>query len=328
MKKQIHILATGGTIASQSVNTLDEHYELADVGIDALLTSVPELGQIADIQTEQIAQVSSQYMSEDIWFSLAKRIEALSADDNVDGIVITHGTDTLEETAYFLNLVCHTDKPIVLTGAMRPANALSSDGPKNILSAVTTAASDAAIGKGVLVVLNNDIHAARYVSKTHVSALDAFKSPDFGMLGTIVNQDAVFYQQPTRLHTSQSEFSLDDISSLPCVDIIYGYAFADKHLVKAAVADGVKGIVSAGVGRGYQSAAIQEALHEASQQDIIVVRSSRINGGIINRDPSMDDQYGFVTGDNLNPQKARVLLMLALAKTQSHSTIQTMFQQY
>ncbi|MBL4647619.1 MAG: asparaginase [Gammaproteobacteria bacterium] len=324
----IVVLATGGTIASQGNSPLSDHYQNASIGIETLLADLPELNQVANISTEQIAQIESQHISEDIWFSLARRIMVLVNCDDVDGVVITHGTDTLEETAYFLNLVLNTSKPVVLTGAMRPANALSSDGPKNLLSAIVVAKDFKVHGKGVLVVMNNTVHAARMVSKMHVSSLDSFESPILGMLGSIEGPEVVFYQQPTRRHTYQSEFKLEDISSLPRVDIVYGYAFNDSDRINAVVNLKAKGIVSAGMGRGQQNKATCEALIKAREQGVLVVRSSRINGGIIARDPGIDDAYDFIAGDNLNPQKARVLLSLALTKTQDSKIIQQMFNSY
>ena len=327
-KNHIKILGTGGTLASVASSRLDSDYDTAAIGVDALLKDLPELKNIADISSEQVVQINSENMTEAIWLQLAKRVQASVDDPAIDGIVITHGTDTMEETAYFLNLVIHTKKPIVLTGAMRPANAVSADGLKNLYNAVVLAANSESIGKGVLVTLNDVIHHARDVTKTNVSTVDAFESPELGILG-YVNDDSIhYYRQVVRKHTYQSEFSIKSIIELPKVHIVYGYVGNNAAMVNACVADGAQGIISAGVGRGYQPIETSNALIAARQKGIMIVRCSRVRNGITPREAQLDDKYDYIVSNMLNPQKARILLALALTKTSNTADIQTMFEEY
>src|SRR6185503_2112986 len=208
----VTILATGGTIAgSGATSTTTVGYTAATVGVDALLNSVPELKKVANVRGEQVFQIASENMNNDYWLKLAKRVNTLLAQDDVDGIVITHGTDTIEETSYFLDLVVKSKKPVVIVGAMRPSTAISADGPINLFNAVILAGSEEAVGKGVLVALNDQINAAREVTKNNTSTLDTFRSPELGMLGYIQGNKAFFYRQPTRKHTADTEFDVGNL---------------------------------------------------------------------------------------------------------------------
>lgn len=324
------ILATGGTIAgSGASSTTTVGYTAATVGVDALLSSVPELKKVATVRGEQVFQIASESMNNEYWLKLAKRVNTLLAQDDVDGIVITHGTDTIEETAYFLDLVVKSRKPVVVVGAMRPSTAISADGPINLYNATLVAASDEAVGKGVLVVLNDQINAARDVTKSNTSTADTFRSPDLGMLGYVQGNKPYFYHLSARKNTTDTEFDVSSLDALPQVDIIYGYANMSRVALDAFVAAGAKGIVQAGVGDGSIAAQVKPGLVEARQKGVVIVRSSRVGSGIIARNgEANDDELDFVVSDTLNPQKARILLMLALTKTGDTKEIQRMFATY
>ena len=326
----VKILATGGTIAGAGTShTQTVGYTAAVTAVDDLIAAVPELKNIANVSGEQVAQIASEDMTDEVWLKLAKRVNELLASPLVDGIVITHGTDTLEETAYFLNLVVKSDKPVVVVGSMRPATSISADGPMNLYRAVVLAGSAEAAGKGVLVMLNDQINAAREVSKTDTSALDTFKSPGLGLLGHIQNEQVSFYRQPTRRHTRASEFDVLHLSELPRVDIIYGYANNHRAMLDAAVKSGARGIVHAGTGNGSIHENLKPAIEAARRQGVVFVRSSRVGSGSVSRGGEFDDdRYGTIAGDNLNPQKARILLMLALTRTNDPAAIQQMFWKY
>lgn len=327
---RVKILATGGTIAGTGASsTQTVGYTAAVLPVDKLLAGVPELKKIANVAGEQIAQVASENMTHEVWLKLAKRVNQLLAGGEVDGIVITHGTDTMEETAYFLNLVVKSDKPVVLVGAMRPATAMSADGPLNIYNAVVVAASADARGKGVLVTLNDTINGARDVTKMNTSAVDTFRSPDLGLLGYVQDGKAVFYRQSTRLHTTRSVFDVSKLDALPRVEIVYGYANNSRVMLDGAVASGAKGVVHAGVGNGSLFDEVKQGLCDAQKKGVVVVRSSRVGSGIVARNgEANDDELRFVVSDTLNPQKARVLLALALTRTSDPAEIQKLFYQY
>ena len=326
----VMILATGGTIAGTgATSTTTVGYTAATVGVDRLIAAVPELARVASVKGEQVFQIASENMNNDYWLVLAKRVNILLARADVDGIVITHGPDTLEETAYFLDLVVKSRKPVVLVGAMRPSTALSADGPINLYNAVLLAASPDAIGKGVLVVMNDQIQAARDVTKTNTSTLDSFKTTELGLLGYIQGSKPYFYRTSSRKHTADSEFDIANLSSLPQVDIVYGYANMGPVALDAFVAAGAKGIIHAGVGDGSLASRVTPALKSARQKGVLIVRASRVGQGIVARNgEANDDELDFVVSDTLNPQKARILLMLALTKTSSSKDIQHMFYAY
>jgi L-asparaginase type II len=324
------ILATGGTIAGTgATSTTTVGYTAATVGVEALIKAVPELAKVASVSGEQVFQIASESMTNDHWLTLAKRVNTLLAQPNVDGIVITHGTDTLEETAYFLNLVVKSRKPVVVVGAMRPSTAISADGPVNLYNAVLLAGSQDAVGKGVLVALNDQINGARDVTKTNTVSADTFKSPELGMLGYIVGNKAHFYRQSTRKHTVDTEFDVSNLQALPAVDVAFSYANVGTTAVDAFVAAGDKGLVHAGTGDGSLPARTKPALVEARKKGVIIVRASRVGQGIVARNgEANDDELDFVVADTLNPQKARILLMLALTKTSNSRDIQRMFYTY
>ncbi|MEY2615514.1 MAG: hypothetical protein QOH78_1287 [Verrucomicrobiota bacterium] len=324
------ILATGGTIAgSGATSTTTVGYKAATVPVQALIDAVPELKKIANVRGEQVFQIASQNMTNDYWLKLAKRVNDLLQQPEVSGIVVTHGTDTLEETAYFLNLVSKSEKPVVIVGAMRPSTALSADGPINLYNAVLIAGSKEAVGKGVLVCLNDQINAARDVTKTNTSTADTFKSPELGILGYIQGNRVAFYRLPARKHTLNSEFDISGVDKLPNVEIAYGFANVSRTAVDAFAASGVDGIVYAGVGDGNPSQLTEQALADARAKGILIVRSARVGNGIIARNNEVnDDQRDFVVSDTLNPQKARILLTVALTKTKDTKELQRIFYEY
>jgi L-asparaginase type II len=326
----VMILATGGTIAGTGASsTTTVGYTAATVGVDRLIAAVPELAKVASVKGEQVFQIASENMNNDYWLVLAKRVNVLLARADVDGIVITHGTDTLEETAYFLDLVVKSRKPVVLVGAMRPSTALSADGPINLYNAVLLAASSDATGKGVLVVMNDQIQAARDVTKTNTSTLDSFKTTELGLLGYIQGSKPFFYRTSSRKHTADTEFDISTLATLPQVDIVYGYANMGPAALDAFVAAGAKGIIHAGVGDGSLASRVTPALKSARQKGVVIVRASRVGQGIVARNgEANDDELDFVVFDTLNAQKARILLMLALTKTASTKDIQHMFYVY
>ena len=324
------ILATGGTIAGTAGSaTQTTGYTAAKVAVDQLLEAVPDLKKLANVRGEQVAQVASESMTNDVWLKLAKRVNTLLAQPDVDGIVITHGSDTMEETAYFLNLVVKSKKPVVLVGAMRPSTAMSADGPFNIYNGVGLAASKESAGRGVMICLNDQISDARDITKTTTTTLDTFRSYDLGYLGYMIGGKPHFYKQSVRKHTADTEFDVMNLDSLPAVDIVYGYANMNRIPVDAFVAAGDKGIIHAGVGDGSLAAQVKPALIEARKKGVIIVRSSRVGNGVVVRNgEANDDELDFVASDTLLPQKARILLMLALTKTNSTKEIQRMFYTY
>ena len=328
-KPNIRILATGGTIAgSAASDTATTGYKAGALGIDVLINAVPEIRNYANVSGEQICSIDSKDMSNDIWLKLSNRINELLSSSDVDGIVITHGTDTLEETAYFLNLTVKSDKPVVIVGAMRPATAISADGPMNLLNAVRLASSPKAVGQGVLVAMNDEINGARDVTKVNTTSVSTFQAPELGFLGYMNDGNPEFYRATTRRHTANTEFSVDGLTALPYVKVIYGHADDDALFVDAAIAGGVKGIIYAGTGNGSVHKNAEAALARATAAGIVVVRSSRVgNGTVIPAEQSYIDEH-FLDGDSLNPQKARVLLQLALTKTHDLAAIQQMFKEY
>ena len=325
-KPTIYILATGGTIAGSGSGALDTSYTSGTVTVDKLIAAVPDINKIATIKGEQISNIGSQEMNNEVWFKLANRVNELLTSGKADGVVITHGTDTMEETAYFLNLVVKSDKPIVMVGAMRNSGSLSADGPLNIFNAVNVAMNKEAAGKGVMVVMNDEIHAAREVTKTNTTAVDTFKSPNSGKIGTVFYGNVKFYMNPVRKHTVNSAFDITKIKELPRVDIIYSHSNDNPDFVNLAVKNGAKGIINAGMGNGNPFPSALEALGEAVKGGVVVVRDSRVGSGETTLNGEVDDgKYGFLASDNLNAQKARVLLMLALTQTTDKAKIQEFF---
>ncbi len=325
----IVILATGGTIAGAAATGTQAGYTSGAVTIDAMIAAVPGIRDLANIKGEQISNVGSQDMTLDIMMTLARRINQLLATPEVDGIVVTHGTDTMEETAFFLNLAVKSDKPVVLVGSMRPSTAVSADGPLNLYDAVAVAADPKARGLGVLVVMNDWIHGAHSLTKTSTTAVQTFMSPLRGLVGVSTYGTNDYYNAPQWKHTTASEFDVTNVNKLPRVDIIFACADMSPDLIDAAVANGAKGIVIAGVGNGNMNKASLEAAARAAKNGVVVVRSSRVATGAVGRNVEVnDDELGFVASDELNPQKARILLMLALLKPRSTVDIQQLFQTY
>jgi len=328
-KPNVVILATGGTIAGAAATGTQSGYTSGAVTIDAMIAAVPGLKDMANIKGEQIANVGSQDMSFDIMLKVAKRINELMPSNDVDGIVITHGTDTLEETAFFLNLVVKGDKPVVMVGSMRPSTAVSADGPLNLFNAVGVAIDPNAKGRGVLVLMNDWIHGAHSLTKTSTTAVQTFMSPLRGLVGVASYGHNDFYSSPVWKHTSQSEFDVAGVTKLPRVDIVFACADMPPDLIDASVANGAKGIVIAGVGNGNMNKASVDAAANAVKKGIIVVRSTRVATGLVGRNVEVnDDQLGFIASDELNPQKSRILLSLALLKQRTKENIQSLFGTY
>jgi len=329
----VWVLSTGGTISGKgaSSTSLAEYKAGALLG-EELIAAVPEIKGIADIKVEQIANVSSTDVTLAHWLTMANRInEIFATEPRTAGVVITHGTNTIEETAYFLNLTVKSDKPVVLVGSMRPASAMSADGPLNLLNAVRTAVSKEAVGKGALVVLNEEINGARDVTKTNTYRVETFKSPELGLLGYVDADAIVFYRTSTKRHTTRSEFDVRGRTSLPPVEILYSYIQPSTVLASALVASGTQGIVFAGTGAGLISSAERDALKPIIAMPAatrpLLVRSNRTGNGRVVALPEWD-ALGMIPADNLSPQKARILLMLALTKTRDLAEIRRMFAEY
>lgn len=328
-KPRIVILATGGTIAGAQADTSQAGYQAGKFKIEDLINAVPQLKDLAELSGEQVVNIGSQTMTNEVWLQLAKRANEVLERSDVDGVVITHGTDTLEETGYFLNLVLKSDKPVVLVGSMRPATAISADGPANLYDGVAVAANPEARGRGVLAVLNNEIHYAREIEKRNSTQLDTFESPNRGRAGVVNTGQAIFFARPTAKHTTSAAFSVDGVTQLPRVEIVYSYANLGPDFVDFAVKQGAKGIVLAGVGDGNTTDAALAALEAAAKKGVAVVRSSRTGSGFVVRNMELnDDKLGFIASMDLNPQKARVLLMLGLMKTGDRTQLQEMFYVY
>ena len=394
---RIRILATGGTIAGAQTAG-GRGYRAATLSMEALIAAVPQLAALAPLEVEQVAAIGSQDMDDATWCELATRTQAAVDAAEIAGVVITHGTDTMEETAFFLNLVIATDKPVVLVGAMRPATAISADGPMNLYNAVAVAVHPATRGRGVLVVANDEIHFAREVAKTNTTQVGTFRATHRGLAGLVNGGRLHLYAPPTRRHTRASEFAplprtsaerfaqataenepaapvlpspdppgvpaeaaagatpgarassllapprqsagetaaqrslaqrLAAHPPLPRVEIIYAHAGMQRHLIDAAVGAGARGLVIAGVGDGNLSAAALTACAAAASAGVAIVRSSRTGGGVVERNIEIDDDaLGFIAADELNPQKARVLLQLGLTRTTDPRVLQEMFFNY
>ena len=328
-KPRIVIVATGGTIAGSAESSTAGGYTSGAVAVDVLINAVPQMKKFADVRGVQVSSIGSQDMNDEVWIKLAMEVNKLAAQSDVDGIAITHGTDTMEETAYFLNLVVKTDKPVVLTGSMRPSTALSADGPLNIYNAVGVASDPRAKGRGVLVVLNDQIHGARAVTKRHTTEVQTFESPEVGVVGVCLFDDREFSRTPLRAHTTATPFTVKEGQTLPRVDVIYATAGMSPDLIDAAVANGAKGLVIAGVGDGNLTTPALDAVKRAIAKGVVVVRSSRVGEGIVRRNIEVeDDKIGTVASMELNPAKSRVLLKLALTQTSDPKKVQGFFDTY
>ena len=332
-KPIVYVLSTGGTIAGSGSSSTDlSNYKPGAILGEQLVKAVPQIAQIADVRVEQIVNVRSSDLTIDNWLTLTKRIQAiLKETPAVAGFVVTSGTNTLEETAYFLHLTVRSDKPVVLVGSMRPATAISADGPLNLLNAIRTAIAPESRGKGGLIVLNDEINAARDTTKTNTLRVETFRSPELGILGYVDEDRISYYRTTTRRHTANSEFDVTSLTSLPKVTIVYSYIEPDAELIHAAVKSGAKGLVFAGTGNGTLSIFEANAVKEIQKMPVaarpVLVRSSRVGNGRVT--PTTEfDAMDIVASDTLTPQKARILLMLALTKTTDLKEIRRMFSEY
>lgn len=328
----VHVIGTGGSIScigESRIDFIDYGYADRHYTIEQMLARVPEVGRFASVRCEQFANVYGGELSPALWLGLARRVNTILREvPETAGVAITHGTSTLEETAYFLNLTVKSPKPVVVTGAMRPMTAISNDAELNLLDCVRVAASPAAANRGVLVVLNNQIQAAREVTKTSTSRVDAFKSTDLGFLGYVDSDgEIVFYRDTTRVHTHRTEFDVEGITVLPRVDIVPAYAGADGVSVAALVAAGCQGLVAAGMGSGGAPRVFLDALSAAADAGVSVVIASQVGSGRVMARRALVER-GFILADNLLPRKARVLLMLALTRTREAAEIQRIMNTY
>ena len=330
-RPRVAIIGTGGTIASVGKGPLD----LLDYGanetmlhVDELIARFPEVHEVVEVLPIRFEAMPSPKVYFPEWKALVRRIETLVQEqENLAGIVVTHGTASLEETAYFLNLTLHIDVPVVVVGSQRPATALSTDAGMNLVNAVRTAAAADSRGLGVLVLLNDEIHAAREVTKTSTYRLQTFRTPDFGVLGHADGDAIAYYRRPLRRRAPDTEFNIQTLEALPRVDIVYAYTGADGTAVRAFLEAGAQGIVSAGFAPGFCGPGDLEALEEAVRRGVVVVQSTRAGSGRTFRSTRLT-KSGFLIADNLNPQKARLLLALALTVTRDQAEIARIFAEY
>lgn len=330
-KPRIKIIGTGGSIAGIGLHRFD-YTQYAELGkkltIEQSLDRIPEANDIADIRSENLISVGSGAIGPTEWLQLSHRVNNLLKTETLDGIVVTHGTATLEETSYFLQLTIKSKKPVVVTGAMRPPTAVGTDADINLLDAIRVATSPEAVGKGVLTVLNNEIHSARDVQKANTLRIETFRANELGFLGYADSDGQVlFYREPTRRHTSSSAFDVDGITDLPRVDIVYAYGGSDSLLINAVRRNHSDGMVMTGFGSGTFPPDMLDAGSEAVKEGIPVVIASRSTAGRTVITPRVT-RLGFIVADNLQPQKARVLLMLGLTTTNNHKILQQMFMEY
>ena len=329
-KPNVVILATGGTIAGAGADaTNSATYQAAKVPVDKLIAGIPQLAAIANVRGEQVFQIASESFRNDNLLVLGKRVAALLKQGDVDGVVITHGTDTTEETAYFLNLVIRSEKPVVLVASMRPGTAMSADGMLNLYNAVGVAGSADARGKGALVVMNDEINSGRDVAKTINIKVEAFKSP-WGPLGMVVEGKNYWFRRLDKRHTLSSEFDIEKIDALPLVEIAYAGGNVSDTAYRAFANAGAKAIVHAGPGNGSVSGTLVPVLQELRGKGVQIIRSSHVNaGGFVLRNAEQpDDKYDWVVAHDLNPQKARILASVALSATQDSRELQRIFMQY
>ena len=331
-KPRIYVIGTGGSISSVGAYRTDYmnySYDDKHLTIQEMLDRVPEVNQFAEVRAEQYLNVGSSDVGPSQWLGLAKRINQIFREDpQAAGVAITHGTATLEETGYFLNLTVKSRKPVVITGAMRPPSGLGTDAEVNLIDCVRVAAAPQSVGRGVLTVMNNEIQAARDVTKTNSHRLETFRSNELGFLGYAdSDEQAVFYRTPTKAHTQDTEFDVEAEEALPRVDIAYAYAGADGLVVKALAGAGVAGIIAAGLGSGGSPPEFMSALRDARQQGVPVVIATQTGNGrvMLTRRFSED---GYIVADNLAPKKARILMMLALTRTDEPEEIQRIMLTY
>lgn len=328
-RANIVIVGTGGTIAGAGASAINTAaYQSAVVPVDKIIASVPEISKVANVKGEQVFQIGSESFNNARLLTLAKRVSQLLKQPDVDGIVITHGTDTIEETAYFLNLTLKSDKPVVVVGSMRPGTALGADGALNLYDAVLVASNPASRGKGTLVVLNDEIHTGRDVTKTNTFKTETFRSP-FGALGYVVEGRTLFYRLPARPHTLQTQWDIDRIDALPEVAVVYAYGNVNPASIDAAVRNGARAIVYAATGNGSVGEYMVEPLKAARAQGVHIVRASRTGSGVVIRNGEQpDDKYDWIVTDDQLPQKARILMALALTQTNDTKALQQIFWKY
>jgi L-asparaginase len=331
-KPIVRVIGTGGTIASVTSSRLDltlypetGHRILIKESLDR----VPEVNELAEIRSEDLMSEASTFIGPSQWPRIARHINKVFREEpEVDGIVLTHGTGTMEETAYFLQLTVKSSKPVVMTGSMRPASALGTDADLNLYNAIGVAAHPDASGRGVLVVLNNQIHSGRDVTKTDPLHVETFKDYDMGLLGYAdPDGEVVFYRSTVRKHTTATPFDVEKIESLPRVDIVSSYAGSDALLVEAVRRNGSAGLVLAGLGGGSVESSGPKAAMKAMKEGMMVALASRTANGRVVMTPGKE-RDGFLVADNLLPHKARILLMLALTVTKDRKAIQKMFYEY
>ncbi len=328
---KVALVLTGGTIDSVGADRLDLAWYIENnkrLGDGELVGSVPELAGIAEVDQVPFRRLPSHALVDRDWLDLAGLLHGIFERGEADGAVITHGTNTLEETAYFLNLVLKTDRPVVLVGSMRPASALGADGYLNLFNAVRVAAEPESRGQGVLAVLNDRIYGARDLTKTATYRVEAFQGRDLGPLGFADGDGSVcYYHRTVKPHTTATEFDVAGLESLPRVDVVVSHAGADGAMIDACVAAGAKGIVCAATGAGRPTPAQDEAFARAREKGVVLCIGSRVGSGRVARSPGLRER-GVVTADNLQPWKARVLLALALSATDDPDAIQRMFDTY
>jgi L-asparaginase len=324
-------IGCGGTISSlgrDSTDVLDYPDFGTKMSIEEVVGRYPEIAKVAEMMPVSFRSVGSTAIGPPEWLELASTIHRLGAEHpELAGFVIPHGTATLEESAYFLHLALKTDKTVVVVGAQRPASALGSDAGMNLLGAIRAASSPQARGIGVLVALNDELHCAREATKTSTYRLQTFRTPDFGALGHIDGDGVHIYRRPVRPHAPDTEFDVDDLPNLPRVDICYSYGGVDGTIVEALVAAGARGIVSAGLAPGIPAPLERAALEKARDAGVVIVQSSRAGSGRVAPRRYLVEA-GMVAADNLNPQKARILLMLALTRSQDIGEIRRIFATY
>jgi L-asparaginase len=330
-KPKVAIIGTGGTIASVGKTPLDILDYAANkqmLHIEAILALFPEVHEVADVLPVPYKAIPSPDMGFVQWRELVEKIDAVAAaHPDLDGFVVTHGTASLEETAYALHLTVKTDLPVVVVGSQRPNSALSTDAGFNLVNAIRTAGAPAARGMGVLTLLNDEIQCAREVTKTSTFRMQTFRTPDFGCLGHADGDEVVFYRSPLRRRAPDTEFDIRRLETLPRVDIVYSYCDSDGTAARAFVEAGAAGIVSAGFAPGFCGPGDAEILKAAAEAGVIVVQCTRAGSGRTFKSTKMTE-YGFLAADNLNPQKARILLALALTRTQDPAEIERMFATY
>jgi glutamin-(asparagin-)ase len=328
-KPNIVVIGTGGTIAGRghsSANT--SAYACSVLTIDEILATIPQASSLANLRAEQLLQTGSENFNNEHLLMIGKRVSEVLKDNDVDGVILTQGTDTIEETAYFLHLTLKSVKPVVVVGSMRPPSAMSSDATLNLYHAISVAIDPASRGKGTLVVANDEIHTARDVTKTNSFKLEAFRSP-YGALGYVVEGVPRYYRIPSRDHTVLTQWSIDDIEFLPKVDIVYAYGALDEEVI-GKIASDANGLIFAGTGNGNVAEHIVGPLREAGRHGLHVVRASRTGNGVVIRNGAQpDDDYGWIVVDDQVPQKARILLMLAmLSHSDERHALQAAFYRY